>query len=135
MLAKWNLINKIIRINENETEVFALAHPDSPWFSGHFPDEPILPGIALMSVVYDAIRQWEKEKGEGIALASLKRIKFTGPVRPGDALLINLKRECINDRLSFNFKINVKKNVVCGGLATTIKSQEEKTVKKEEKNA
>jgi hypothetical protein len=37
----------------------------SPWFSGHFPDEPILPGIAILSMVSEVIRQVASERGGG----------------------------------------------------------------------
>ncbi|HOC58415.1 MAG: hypothetical protein KBA28_11035 [Syntrophaceae bacterium] len=135
MIAQWNLINKIRYINESVTEASGFAPANSAWFSGHFPGEPILPGIALISAVYDTIRKCEQDRGEKVSMASLKRIRFTGPVRPGDTFLLNLNRENLNGRFWFNFKINVKESTVCSGLVAVFRDEEDKIGKKEEENA
>ncbi|WHZ09764.1 MAG: hypothetical protein OJF60_000203 [Burkholderiaceae bacterium] len=54
---------------------------DHPAFSGHFPDDPVLPGVVLLDLAQQAI-----EVGIGHRLHGLATAKFLRPVRPGDAL-------------------------------------------------
>ncbi len=65
--------------------------PDHPAFAGHFPGQPLLPGVALLAAVLEAIL-------DAPALAALvsdaPRIgaaKFLAPVRPGARLTIELE--------------------------------------------
>jgi 3-hydroxymyristoyl/3-hydroxydecanoyl-(acyl carrier protein) dehydratase len=88
---------------------------DSPWFSGHFPGEPILPGIALVYIAEQAIIQYALAKGEQIQLHTLKRVRFTQPVRPGETLSLNIIGEEAGEEILFSFKITNKENIVCSG--------------------
>ncbi|HEX3126913.1 MAG TPA: hypothetical protein VH394_06260 [Thermoanaerobaculia bacterium] len=51
---------------------------DSPFFAGHFPGQPILPGIAHLALVAQAL-------GDP-PLAEVKTLKLRKPVGPGDVL-------------------------------------------------
>lgn len=64
--------------------------PDHPAFAGHFPGQPLLPGVSLLAEVLEALL-------DDPALAALvgpaPRIgaaKFLAPVRPGARLTIAL---------------------------------------------
>jgi 3-hydroxyacyl-[acyl-carrier-protein] dehydratase len=52
---------------------------ESPFFTGHFPGHPILPGIAHPLFVARAL-------GSSVRIAEIPSLKLRSPVRPGDAL-------------------------------------------------
>ena len=113
---QWSLLKEVKATNNNHIEALAEVPADSPWFSGHFPGEPILPGIALVHLVEQAIEREALKKGEGFQFHSLKRVRFTQPVRPGDTLSVNISSENKGEEVLFHFKVLCKENVVSSGM-------------------
>lgn len=59
---------------------FDLTVPDDhPSLAGHFPGNPVVPGVLLLHRAMDALH---RRTGEQIAL--LKRVKFLSALRPGE---------------------------------------------------
>ncbi len=55
---------------------------DHPAFAGHFPENPVLPGVVLLDLILAAA---------GIAaIAGITRLKFLRPVRPGETITYRL---------------------------------------------
>jgi 3-hydroxymyristoyl/3-hydroxydecanoyl-(acyl carrier protein) dehydratase len=131
---RWKLLNEVKRITPNTLDARACVPKDSIWFAGHFPGEPILPGIALLHTVYEAILGDARARGESVKVSSLKRVRFTGPVLPGETLLLSLTREDGTEEILFNFKILVKESIVCSGMIA-VNNVIDKKVEKEDGNA
>jgi len=113
---QWNLLRDINTGKSNEIEALAYVPMDSPWFSGHFPGEPILPGIALVHMVEQAILKDAETRNERIKLDTLRRIRFVQPVRPGETISINISGEEVDEEILFSFKVTNKENIVCSGV-------------------
>ena len=116
MKSQWSLLTEAKTTTNNYIEALAEVRPDSPWFSGHFPGEPILPGIALIHLVKQAITREEMKKGNKLHLHSLKRIRFTQPVRPGDKLSVMIHAANVGEDVLFSFKVFCKENMVSSGM-------------------
>ncbi|MBW1636545.1 MAG: hypothetical protein JRJ68_09760 [Deltaproteobacteria bacterium] len=83
---------------------------DSPWFSGHFPGDPILPGIAQLKMVVDLI----SASGRGrFSLTGLSRVKFRKIVRPDESLDIQVT--CTDKEDQYIFRITSGEEEVCSG--------------------
>ncbi len=94
----------------------------SPWFAGHFPNNPILPGIAQLKMVADLIA----ESGAGdLAMSGLGRIKFRKIVKPGD--LLDIQIICGDKKDQYNFKITCGNDDVCSGWMFFAKKQHKNT--------
>jgi len=121
---QWNLLSTSRRINTDVLEARAEVPENSIWVKGHFPGEPIVPGIALINAVYEVIARDAQDRGESVAISSLKRIRFTGPVRPGDKLSLSITSEGGQRETSFQFKVAANENIVCSGQMAVEKTQE-----------
>ncbi len=121
MIDRWNLLSNAKRIAPNALEARIFVPEDCIWFTGHFPGEPILPGIALVHTVYEAVLTDAQDRGETVQISSLKRIRFTGPVRPGDTLLLSITGEDVNEERLYKFTVAVEENIVSSGLVTVVK--------------
>ncbi len=109
------LLREVNSITPNKIEALAYVPIDSSWFLGHFPNEPILPGIALVDMVQQAIIQDAVAKGEEITFLALKRVRFTQPVRPGESLKMTVTRGEAGEETIFTFKVAHEQNIVCSG--------------------
>ena len=123
MESQWSLLKEIKVSNHNYIEALADVPADSPWFSGHFPGEPILPGLALVYMAEQAIIQDALAKGDQVQLHALKRVRFTQPVRPGETLSLNIVSEEAGEDILFSFKITNKENIVCSGVIVAKKDK------------
>lgn len=121
MTNRWRLLKDVRRIGANALEAEIAVPKDSLWFTGHFPGEPILPGIALVHTVYEAIEEDALERGESASTPLLKKVRFTGPVRPGDVIHLSVTGENENMKGFLNFKIAVQDKVICTGQVSVTK--------------
>lgn len=88
----------IDRIDELEIGKRAVGRKgvtfNEPFFSGHFPGEPVMPGVliieALAQVGAVLILSKEENKGKTAYFGSISKAKFRNKVRPGDVLILEI---------------------------------------------
>lgn len=59
---------------------------DHPAFAGHFPGQPLLPGVSLLAEVLEAVMQDAALSAAVGRSPRLGTVKFLAPVRPGAAI-------------------------------------------------
>ena len=59
------------------------------YFEGHFPENPVLPAIAVIDATVDAIRKSFSTKG---SLVKIPTAKFLGVLKPGNDIAIHLSK-------------------------------------------
>ena len=90
------LVDKIIQQTKNTIVGIKNITNNEPYFQGHFPDEPIVPGV----IVIEAMAQVGgllvlNEKGSndtyGTYLMKLDKVKFRQKIVPGDTLIMRME--------------------------------------------
>ncbi len=68
---------------------------NEPFFAGHFPQEPIMPGVlileALAQVGAVSILSMPEHKGKLAIFGGMNNVKFKGKVVPGDVLMLEVE--------------------------------------------
>lgn len=68
---------------------------NEPYFAGHFPTEPVMPGVlileALAQVGAVAILSKPENKGKIAYFGAINQAKFKGKVVPGDVLMLEVE--------------------------------------------
>lgn len=63
---------------------------DHPCLPGHFPGQPVVPGVLLLDAVQRAIESVLEEQGTAFATLRLPQVKFLQPLLPEQEALIEL---------------------------------------------
>ena len=93
----------------HETELrFAADHPA---FAGHFPGQPLVPGVLLLDAALQAARQ-NYLPGAAVR-CQISAAKFLSPVRPGETLTLSWSR---NEKGQTRFEIAGSGRSVATGL-------------------
>lgn len=87
------------RILELEPGVRAVAEKqvtiNEPFFQGHFPEYPIMPGVLIVEAMAQAggvaALSLEAMKGKFVIFAGIDNVRFKKPVLPGDTLRLETK--------------------------------------------
>lgn len=89
----------------------AEVKSDSPWLSGHFPDAPILPGIAQLAMVFDTIKRGCQVE---LRISVVRRVRFKQIVKPEDRLKLTV-HPISESSFSYSFQIMLKDEIACSG--------------------
>jgi 3-hydroxymyristoyl/3-hydroxydecanoyl-(acyl carrier protein) dehydratase len=108
---RWHAVGPVEMPAAGEWRAVVRVSAGSDWFAGHFPGDPILPGIAQLGMVGEVAR---RAIGEQMRLSGFSRIQFKKIVRPGDELTVTLtRRPELHGVLAF--RIESGGEVVCSG--------------------
>lgn len=88
------LIDKILSVDTDKGTIVAQKNVtiNEPFFQGHWPDEPIMPGVLILEAIAQAgavLAHLRAVEDKTAVLLYIKNAKFRYPVRPGDILIIH----------------------------------------------
>jgi 3-hydroxymyristoyl/3-hydroxydecanoyl-(acyl carrier protein) dehydratase len=69
---------------------FTIAH-DHPSLDGHFPGNPVVPGVVILDHAFAVIRD-VLGCDAAAAVVRLRKVKFVSPLRPGEAVAVRFHR-------------------------------------------
>jgi len=90
------MIDRVIEfICDNELVAIKNVTMNEPHFQGHFPEDPVMPGVLQLEAMAQAsgilLLRRVSVDGRTPFFMSADKVKFRRPVRPGDQLVINAK--------------------------------------------
>lgn len=92
------LIDRVLEMKEGEyIKAIKNVTANEPFFQGHFPGFPIMPGVLIIEAMaqaaaYMAIKSDKDTPGKKTPIfAGIEKARFKRPVVPGDTLTLELK--------------------------------------------
>ena len=91
------LVDRIIDLQPGQSIVgIKNVTFNEPFFQGHFPGQPIMPGVLIVEAMAQvagvlAFRSGMEGNGKVVYFMSIEKAKFRRPVVPGDQLRLDIK--------------------------------------------
>lgn len=89
------MVDRVTRIAGNQITALKQVTMGEPFFAGHFPGHPIMPGVlqleAIAQVAGILLMRQAENLGKLAYFMSAEEVKWRKPVRPGDSLVINVE--------------------------------------------
>jgi 3-hydroxyacyl-[acyl-carrier-protein] dehydratase len=91
------LVDRIIDLQPGQSIVgIKNVTFNEPFFQGHFPGQPIMPGVLIVEAMAQvagvlAFRSGMEGNGKVVYFMSIEKAKFRRPVVPGDQLRLEIK--------------------------------------------
>lgn len=94
--APFLMIDKVEEYVEGESAIAYKNVCINEWyFQGHFPNEPIMPGVLIVEALAQtgaiAILSKEENKGKNALFGGIDKVRFKRKVIPGDTLKLEVK--------------------------------------------
>jgi UDP-3-O-[3-hydroxymyristoyl] N-acetylglucosamine deacetylase/3-hydroxyacyl-[acyl-carrier-protein] dehydratase len=90
------MVDKIISLDENAVVGIKNITFNEPFFQGHFPDEPVMPGVLLVEALAQAggilvLRNVEEPEKYSTYFLKIDKLKFKHKVVPGDTVILKME--------------------------------------------
>lgn len=89
------LVDKILSYEENKIIGIKNVTINEPFFQGHFPGHPVMPGVLVIEAMAQVggvlMLSKEENKGKIPLFAGIDKARFKKPVHPGDQLKIKVE--------------------------------------------
>ena len=91
------LVDKVVDIKEHYIVAVKNVTTNEPFFQGHFPEEPVMPGVLLVEAMAQAgglLVLHDKEEPETYStyFLNIDNVKFRQKVVPGDTLVLRVEQ-------------------------------------------
>lgn len=90
------LVDKILKMDENEIIGLKMVTYNEPFFQGHFPNNPVMPGVLQLEAMAQTggimvLNTVPDPENYVTYFLKIDKAKFRNVVRPGDALVFQIK--------------------------------------------
>src|SRR5947199_4069934 len=90
------LVDRIVELEAERIVGIKNVTANEPFFSGHFPDFPVMPGVLIVEAMAQTagvlvLKSVEDRASKLVLLVSIENARFRRPVVPGDTLRLEMK--------------------------------------------
>jgi UDP-3-O-[3-hydroxymyristoyl] N-acetylglucosamine deacetylase/3-hydroxyacyl-[acyl-carrier-protein] dehydratase len=113
------LVDRILNFEEDAIEGLKNVTYNEPFFQGHFPGNPVMPGVLILEAMAQAggillLNQIENPENYWVYFVAINNARFKKPVIPGDQIIFKLKKESFRRNIcKMTGKAYVQEQLAC----------------------
>jgi len=119
MLRKYELwlpLRDVRLISGRRIEARVQLDLSSEWFSGHFEEAPIMPGVSMLSLVGEMVRRQGTEEGRKLEVSGFHKVRIKRVVFPGEELHISVATMPPDSQADLRFEVTSRGSTVAKGI-------------------
>lgn len=113
------LVDRLINIKEDSATGIKNVTINEPFFQGHFPAQPVMPGVLLIETMAQTAgvlvmhNLGEEADGKVVYFMGVDEARFRKPVVPGDSLRVHVVKDRNRGRVwKFSARVMVEETLV-----------------------
>jgi beta-hydroxyacyl-ACP dehydratase FabZ len=89
------LVDRVLEMDDRRIRAIKNVSFNEPWVPGHFPSQPVMPGVLLVEAMAQAggyllFSRVEDREGKLIYFTGIDNCRFRRPVVPGDTVVFEI---------------------------------------------
>ena len=118
----WLPLKEIWITHDGRWESNVRFGPSSEWFSGHFDEFPLVPGVALLALTAEVVKRQGCEQGRLLKVSGFFKVRFKRLAFPDEELHISVAAMPPGSEAKLDFHVTCHGNTVVQGA---LKASEE----------
>jgi len=112
----WLPLKDIRMTQEGFWESHVRFSPSSEWFSGHFDELPLVPGVALLALVAEVVKRQGNEQGRLLKVSCFSKVRFRRLVFPDEELRVSVAVMPPKSEAELGFHLSCNGHTVAQGV-------------------
>lgn len=93
----FRFVDEILEVDDDHIVARYTFRPDADFYRGHFPGNPITPGVLLIEAMAQtagaiALNARARERPGSVFFVTIDKAKFRRPVQPGDRVELHMTK-------------------------------------------
>ena len=113
-------VDRVVEVNDDSIKTEKQIKPDEPFFAGHFPGRPIMPGVLICesgfqssSILMSKRAKTTLDDARIPLITRISNVKLKRVVLPGDLMEVEVKlKEILGQAVYMSGKVRVKRKTV-----------------------
>jgi len=86
---QWLPLREILITASRGLETTVRLEPSSRWFSGHFDECAVVPGVAILAFVAEAVTRQGRAEGRNLVVSGFSKVRFRRVAFPEESLRVS----------------------------------------------
>jgi 3-hydroxymyristoyl/3-hydroxydecanoyl-(acyl carrier protein) dehydratase len=113
---QWLPLGEALVTPSDGLETTVRLDPSSRWFSGHFDECPVVPGVAILAFVAETVTRQSRRQGRNLVVSGFFRVRFRRVVFPGESLHISVASMPAGPEAELPFEVTCGSESVAQGV-------------------
>jgi 3-hydroxymyristoyl/3-hydroxydecanoyl-(acyl carrier protein) dehydratase len=117
---RWLPLKSIRITPEGRWESSVQFGPSSEWFSGHFDECPLVPGVAILALAVEMVKKQGCEQGRLLEVSGFSRVRFKRLTIPDEELHVSVAAMPSGSEAKLDFLVTCDGATVAQGILKAI---------------